>query len=90
MTNTDPLDALTNAVVAAHDPIERFAAAVSAAWNGSAVRADSRGEAGKIHAERHPGGVLLRLSDVQGGRSVEVVLPAADARDLGRYLNAAR
>ena len=86
MTNTDPLGALADAVVAAHDPLERFASAVSAMWNSPADRTGDRGEV-RMHAERRPDGTLLRLTDVASGRAVEAVLDTAAVRDLARYLN---
>ena len=87
MTNMDPgFERFAEAVSGIFDPAARFAEAVSAAWNSPAAQAGSRAEV-RMHAERRPDGTLLRISDVQGGRSVEVVLPVADARALGRYLN---
>lgn len=74
---------------AALDRLAAALVAVSAAWNSPAARAGG-GEVARVHAERRPGGVLLRLSDVADGRSVEVVLDAADARDLGGYLTRGR
>ena len=86
MTDPDPkaIQALVDAVWAAHDPWQRLARAVHAAWTSPAARAGG-GEV-DLHAERQPDGTMLRMT--AGGHRLEVVLDGAACRDLGRFLTA--
>jgi hypothetical protein len=87
VTDQAALDRFAAAVAAAHDPVGKLAEAVSAAWNHPAAQA-AGGVVARMHAERQPDGVLLRITDAASGRSVEAVLDTAACQDLARYLAA--
>lgn len=87
MTDPKAIQALADAVVAAHDPWARLARAVHAAWTGPAAPAG--GEEIQIHAKREPGGGA-RLRMTAGGKTIEAELSSAERLSLIRYLTTAQ